>query len=214
MLLALVLAFDSSNLFAQIDNQKKPVQRTQNPTGRTGEPIVNQPSPYPGVGSVFSLGDSNLGLFASPTMLDSVIWGTGSICALSTAKNSLSGNGIWSSGPAILVFGMQGPWVFGALVSNQCLPAESNDGNPFSTLIQPFINCNLAGGWYVNMVPNVGGEMCYGKHLIVPVGPCIGKVICFGQLPVNLQLGAYYNSEKTEDGPSWQLRLQLQFQWP
>ena len=36
----------------------------------------------------------------------------------------------------------------------------------------------------------------------------------FGKLPVNLQLGAYYNAVTPDNGPDWQLRFQFQFLLP
>jgi hypothetical protein len=33
-------------------------------------------------------------------------------------------------------------------------------------------------------------------------------------LPVNTQLQAFYNAEKPEFGPDWQLRAQVQFLFP
>jgi hypothetical protein len=44
----------------------------------------------------------------------------------------------------------------------------------------------------------------------VPFQNDFGKV----GLPVNTQLQAFYNAEKPEFGPDWQLRFQLQFLFP
>jgi hypothetical protein len=211
ILLALALALSNSDLFAQMENPKKLVGKTRDPITRTGKHTGNQPSP---VGTAFGSWDGNPGVFFSPAMLDSVIW-VGPVCALPTSKDSVFGSSIWNGDPALVVLGIQGPLVFGATVGNRCLFSDSSDNsNSISGLIQPFINYALPGGWYVNVVPISAEEMCCGKHLIVPIGPCVGKVHCFGKLPVNMQLGAYYNSEKSEDGPSWQFRFQLQFQFP
>jgi hypothetical protein len=48
----------------------------------------------------------------------------------------------------------------------------------------------------------------------VPLGAGIGKIFHFGPLPVNTQLGAYYNVVKPDDGPDWQIRFQVQFMFP
>ena len=48
----------------------------------------------------------------------------------------------------------------------------------------------------------------------VPFGGGIGKIFKIGNQPVNAQVSAYYNVEKPEFGPDWQLRLQLQFLFP
>ncbi|HKM68791.1 MAG TPA: hypothetical protein VJX94_01695 [Stellaceae bacterium] len=48
---------------------------------------------------------------------------------------------------------------------------------------------------------------------MVPVGVGVGRVIkLFDKLPINLQLGAYYNAvHPSQTGPSWQLRSQFTF---
>jgi hypothetical protein len=48
----------------------------------------------------------------------------------------------------------------------------------------------------------------------VPLGGGIGKIFHLGRLPVNTQLGAYYNVVHPDDGANWQLRLQVQFMFP
>jgi hypothetical protein len=42
----------------------------------------------------------------------------------------------------------------------------------------------------------------------------VGKIFHFGALPVNMQLGAYYNVVQPDNGPGWQLRFQMQFMFP
>jgi len=42
----------------------------------------------------------------------------------------------------------------------------------------------------------------------------IGHIFHFGRLPVNMQIGAYYNVVKPDNGPNWQLRAQVQFMFP
>jgi hypothetical protein len=44
----------------------------------------------------------------------------------------------------------------------------------------------------------------------LPVGADIGRVIKIGgKLPVNFQIGAYYNALRPEFGATWQLRTQV-----
>lgn len=44
----------------------------------------------------------------------------------------------------------------------------------------------------------------------VPLDGGIGKIFHVGKLPVNTQVGAYYNVVHPDDGASWQLRAQVQ----
>ena len=48
----------------------------------------------------------------------------------------------------------------------------------------------------------------------MPIGGGIAKIFHLGKLPVNTQLGGYYNVVHPDDGANWQLRLQVQFMFP
>jgi hypothetical protein len=111
---------------------------------------------------------------------------------------------------------MRGPWVVGALVNQQWDYAGWTNRHVSLMLIQPFINYNLPGGWYVNTVPIITAdwERASGDEWLVPLGAGVGKLHRFGRLPVNLQLGAYGNVERPENAPDWQLRFQVQFLFP
>jgi hypothetical protein len=42
----------------------------------------------------------------------------------------------------------------------------------------------------------------------------VGKNFHLGKLPVNTQLGGYYNVVHPDNGANWQLRLQVQLMFP
>jgi hypothetical protein len=46
------------------------------------------------------------------------------------------------------------------------------------------------------------------------MGGGIGKIFKFGKLPVNAQVGAYYNVVRPDFAPNWQIRLQAQLIFP
>jgi hypothetical protein len=48
----------------------------------------------------------------------------------------------------------------------------------------------------------------------VPIGGGVGKIVRIGALPADVQLGAYYNVVRPDNGPEWQLRAQVQFLFP
>ena len=96
---------------------------------RTIMPIINQPSPGPGIESAFGLGDINPTVFLSPKNSGKLIWGVGPTMTFPTATDSLLGNGKWSAGPALVVLMMPGHWVIGALANNQWSLAGWLQGN-------------------------------------------------------------------------------------
>ncbi|MCP5518694.1 MAG: neuromedin U [Verrucomicrobiales bacterium] len=179
-------------------------------------PIISQESPAAGVPGVSGLGDLNPTCFLAPSRPSSWIWGAGPTFTLPTGTDSLLTSGKWAAGPAAVVLKMSEPWVFGLLANHQWDFAGWR-GRPFNrTLIQPFINYNLPHGWYLNTAPIITAdwENRSGDEWLVPVGGGVGKIHRLGRLPVNLQLGAYYNVVTPDNGPDWQLRFQLQVLLP
>lgn len=183
---------------------------------RTIVPIINQPSPAPGISPASGLGDINPTVFFSPAKSGKLIWGVGPTMTIPTATDSQLGNGMWTAGPAVVALTIQGPWVVGALANQQWSFAGWGDEDVSALLIQPFINYNLPQGWYLTSAPilTANWKADGGEKWTIPVGGGIGKIQRFGKLPLNLQLQAFYNVETPEYGPDWQLRVQVQFLFP
>ena len=183
---------------------------------RTIMPIINQPSLFPGVSSASGLGDINPTLFLASAKPGSVIWGAGPTFTLPTASDRLLGSGKWSMGPAGVVLTIQGPWVFGALLNNQWSVGGWGDKNVNAGLLQPFINYNFPGGWYLSSAPIITAnwKADSGERWTVPLGGGGGKLFKVGKLPVNVLLQAYGNVERPRYAPDWSLRFQLQFLFP
>ncbi len=180
-------------------------------------PVINQPSPAPGVRSAFGMGDINPSFFLSPGNPGKIIWGVGPAMTFPTATDPMLGTGKYLAGPSAVALTIRGHWVLGALINNQWSFAGwgSQDQNKF--LAQPFINYNLPHGWYVNTAPIMTADWKASSQnrWTVPIGGGFGKIVKLGgKLPVNLQLGAYYNAVTPNNGPDWQLRAQVQVMLP
>jgi hypothetical protein len=109
--------------------------------------------------------------------------------------------------------------VFGALINQQwSFAGDSDRQNVSQMLIQPFVNYNLADGWYLVSAPIITAnwEASSDNTWTVPVGGGFGKLWRVGKigLPINTQLQAFYNAETPDGGPEWQLRFQFQFLFP
>ncbi len=203
MLLMLVFTFCNSHVFAQRYNY----EQNATTTPLIAQSIISQPMPVPGALSVFAMDAGNSGLFFSP---GSLVMGSSPASAMSPA-DSVSGDSLWGDGPAVVAVRVQGTLFVGALVNNRWSSADSSETNITPTMVQPFIHYDLPDGWYVNAITTSMGEMCGVKHVSAPLGPSLGLVHCFGELPVNLQWGAYYNNtEGPAELPGWQLRFQIQ----
>ncbi len=82
--------------------------------------------------------------------------------------------------------------------------------------MQPFVNYNFPGGTYITSAPIVTANWKAesSQRWTVPLGLGVGHIFHLGRLPVNTQLSAYYNVVHPDDGPNWQLRLQVQLLFP
>lgn len=109
---------------------------------------------------------------------------------------------------------ISGPWVVGGLVSQVWSFDEDRTVN--LTTIQPFVNYNFHGGWYLTTSPVITAnwKAKSGDRWTLPIGGGFGRVFKVGRQPVNLQLAAYYNAVTPSGGSSWQVRTQLQFLFP
>jgi hypothetical protein len=183
---------------------------------RTIIPIVYQPSPAPGVQSVFGLGDINPQFFFSPAKPGALIWGAGPTFTFPTATDSLLGAGKWSAGPAAVLLTIQGHWVFGAVANQQWSFAGWGNQNVSALVVQPFVNYNLPDGWYLVSSPIITAnwEADSNDTWTVPVGAGIGKIFKIGKQAFNAQLQAFDNVVRPNNGPTWQLRFQIQLLFP
>jgi hypothetical protein len=187
---------------------------------RTIAPLIWQPGSVPDEGTTFGLGDVQLSGFLSPSKPapGGIIWGVGLITQMPTDTNDL-GNKNWGLGPTAVVLKLEkgSPWVYGVLVNNVWSLTSNQRGGAYSNfLIQPFVNFNFPDGSYVNSVPIITANLKAdsGQQWTVPLGLGVGKIFHIGKLPVNTQLGAYYNVVKPDDGANWQLRAQVQLMFP
>ncbi len=184
---------------------------------RTVMPIISQASPAPGVPSAAGLGDINPSFFLSPAKAGKLIWGVGPTFTFPTATDSLLGAGKWSAGPTVVALTMPGKWVLGALANNQWSYAGWGTRSVNQMLLQYFINYNLPHGWYLTSSPIITAdwEADNDNRWTIPFGGGVGKIQRLGKLPVNFQLGAYWNAETPKDfGADWQLRFQMQLMFP
>ncbi len=185
---------------------------------RTILPVVSQPAMFPGDDRTNGIGDMVVTAFLSPAVPKGLIWGVGPVFQLPTDTNGL-GNKNWGLGGSFVVLKMEkgDPWVYGALVNNIWSLTSDKTGGSFNNgLIQPFVNYNFAGGFYLTSAPiiTVNWKAASGQQWTVPLGGGVGKIFHIGKLPVNTQLSAYYNVVKPDYGPNWQIRAQAQLMFP
>lgn len=183
---------------------------------RTVLPIVWTPDLSPAESVPFGTGPTSVTALLAPAQPNhGWLWGVGPVVQVPTISNRTLGSSVWGGGPAAVLVYMQGPIVTGALLNNIWSFGGARDpgegGAGYSTFMaQPFFNYNFPGGWYVGTSPEITADWrADGTKWTVPVGAQVGRVIKLGALPINLQLGAYYNVVKPTDGANWDLRTQV-----
>ena len=179
-----------------------------------GKPEI--PVGQPGDGAT-GLGDINYSTYLSPAEPGKWIWGVGPSIMLKTATDDQLGSGKWSAGPTAIVLTQPKPWTLG-LLGRQLWSFAGDDARPDvnQILLEPFVNYNLAGGWYLitDMVITANWDAPSGNQWTVPVGGGVGKIFSIGKQAMNTRIEAYNNVEKPEGGPDWVLSWTLQFLFP
>jgi hypothetical protein len=198
-----------------------------NVISRTIAPLIYVPGLVPGLpdnagvpagtNTVFGLGDINQTFYISPAASRGLIWGVGPSITLPTATSTEIGSGKLSVGPGAVALVMPKPWVIGILgrqLWSVAGPSSRKDVNQL--LLQPFVNYNLPGGWYLVSSPILTADWTAdsGNRWNVPVGGGIGKIFRIGSQPMNASLQAFDYPIHTSLGPSWAVRFQLQFLFP
>jgi hypothetical protein len=167
-------------------------------------------------GSHFGLGDINQSFYFSPAGADELIWGIGPSFNLPTATATPLGSAKFSMGPAAVALVMPKPWVIGTLARqlwSVAGPANRPDVSQF--LLQPFVNYNMAEGWYVVSSPIITANwLAPSNKWAFPVGGGIGKIFRIGEQPMNASLQAFGYILSPTGGPRWAVRAQLQFLFP
>jgi hypothetical protein len=184
---------------------------------RTILPVISQPALFPGDDRTFGLGDTVFTAFFSPASPGRIIWGAGPVLLLPSASDDKLGTEKWGAGPSAVALTSRGPWLFGVLANHIWSFAGDNDrADVNTTLIQPFINYNFPGGWFLTSSPIITAnwEADSSETWTVPLGGGGGRLFFIGRQPVNVSAQAFYNVEKPDFAADWSLRLSVQFLFP
>jgi hypothetical protein len=186
---------------------------------RTIVPIISQPGFTPDQDRTTGLGDIQFTAFLSPAKSEGLIWGIGPIVQFPTNSSDRLGNDRWGLGASAVGLRLSkgSPWVYGVLINNVWSVGGSGSDPSYSNfLLQPFVNYNFPGGFYLVSAPIITADWKAdsGDRWTVPLGGGVGKIVQIGRLPVNFQLQAFNNVAKPDNGADWQLRFQFQFLFP
>jgi opacity protein-like surface antigen len=192
------------------------INENWNMISRTIVPVISQPNPIVD-GNTNGIGDITQSLFLSPVHSGALIWGVGPVFTVPSATDPILGQGKVLAGPTAVLLTTPGHWVIGVLLNNQW----SVGGNPLRPnvnqfLAQPFVNYNMAHGWYLTTSPIITANWLAapGERWTVPVGGGFGRVFKLGDQPVNASINAYYNVERPTGAATWSLRTTFALLFP
>jgi hypothetical protein len=187
-----------------------------NMISRTIIPVISQPSPIFN-SNTNGIGDITQSLFFSPAHPGALIWGAGPVFTIPSATDPILGTGRVLLGPTAVFLTTPGHWVIGVLLNNQW----SVGGNPLrpsvnTFLAQPFVNYNLADGWYLTSSPIITADWLApsGQQWTVPIGGGFGRIFRIGDQPVSASIAGYYNVARPTGTPDWQLRTFFSLLFP
>jgi len=183
---------------------------------RTIVPIISQPEFTPSGDRTNGLGDTTFTAFLSPKDSGDLIWGVGPAILIPTATDDDLGSDEWGAGPSAVFLTMPGHWVIGSLFSNVWSFGGSGSDKVNTFTWQPFVNYNMARGWYLTSSPIITAnwEASSDDTWTVPLGGGFGRIFRVGKQAMNAQFQGFYNVEKPEFGSDWGLRLQFQLLYP
>jgi len=179
-----------------------------------GQP--SNPNPIPGDGAT-GLGDINYTLFLSPAEPGALIWGIGPSIGLPTATDEQLGSEKWSAGPSVVLLAQPKPFSVGILLRQMwSFAGEEQRQDVNQTVIQPFVNFNMSGGWFLFSDPTItsNNKAKSGNKWTVPLGGGAGRLFNIGKQPINMRLGAFGNVEKPNGAPDWALKFTVQLLFP
>jgi hypothetical protein len=152
--------------------------------------------------------------FLSPEHGRDFYWGVGPVLYYPTT-NTLLGATKWGSGPSVAFLHKDaGPWVWGLVANNIWTFDGATGGNATDQmLLNPFFSYHFGDGWALSSSPEITANwIATGNKWTVPVGGGVSKVIRIGELPVKLEVAAYYNAIRpTATQDPWQLQATLTF---
>src|SRR5579863_8476629 len=186
---------------------------------RTIIPVISQPAFDPSGSRINGIGPVQISAFLSPANpTNGTIWGIGAITQVPTATNKVLGSNQWGLGPTFVILKLApgDPWVYGVLVNDIWSVGYGPGGSYNNLLMQPFANYNFKGGAYLTSSPIITANLnaSSGNVWTIPVGGGVGKIFHLGRLPINTQIGGYYNVARPEYAGNWTIRAQIQFMFP
>jgi len=159
-----------------------------------------------------AFGDTILAQVLSPAGTEPWIYGAGPTWILPTAGSKFTGQGKWQVGPAVGGGYLTNEFMIAGLAQQWWSFAGDADRRHTNQInILPLVYDYFGEGWSVGYSGNILADWtARGDNVwTVPIGLSVGKVVMFGQLPVQVQIAGQYFAARPTGGPKWNIQLQL-----
>jgi hypothetical protein len=182
---------------------------------RTIIPVIDAPSPAPGIDDASGLGDTVQSFFFSPkTPLNGWILAAGPVALWPTATNTLLGSEQFGMGPTGLALKQTGPWTYGILANHiWSFAGDDSRDSVNATFLQPF--CSYITKTKTTFTVNL--ESTYDwthEQWSVPVNVIVAQLFKVAGQPMQAFVGARYYLEGPTGGPEWGIRAGLTLLFP
>ncbi len=159
------------------------------------------------------LGDIQLLVLAGPNRGEGPVWGAGASFIFPTASDDALGQGKYQAGPALMLFNMGKPWVYGVLAQHwQSVAGDGDRADTSRTDIQYVIRYSLPRAMSIGMGPTItyDWEAESDDALTLPIGLGLTKTTRWGNTPFKLRAELHYSVIKPENyGTQWNFRIQV-----
>lgn len=182
---------------------------------RTIVPIIDAPSPAPGVDSVFGLGDIVQSFFVSPKEpVGGWILGAGPALMYPSATEDLLGTGRWSAGPTAVALQQRGSWTYGLLINHLASFAGDDDRRDVNaTFLNPFVSYITPTKTTFTASPELTFDW-ESHQWVAPLNLIASQLLLLGKQPIQVGVGGRVYADGPSGGPEWGLRVSLVFLFP
>lgn len=185
--------------------------------------IAELPEPYFGSGAT-GLGDTTFTSLFSPVSSEHFSWGFGPtfvfpsdtlFTSIEDRRSRQLGSGKFSIGPSAMMVKQSELWTLGLNVKQIWSVLGNDSRHSVSQMeLKPFVNYNLANGWYLASDMNLVANWNNSQPWTVPVGGGVGKVFAIGNQKVNTRVESYYNVVRPNQAPDWSAGMTVQLLIP
>jgi hypothetical protein len=173
---------------------------------------VPHPTATGGTTRTTSFGDTILAQVLSPAHTEPWIFAAGPTWIFPTAGSDFTGQGKWQVGPAVGGGYITDKFMIAALAQQWWSFAGNEDRRDTSQVaVLPLVYAFFGEGWSVGYSGQIlaDWEAQGSDRWTVPLGLSVGKVVKFGQLPVQIQIAGQYFVQRPNGGPEWNVQLQI-----